>query len=188
MLDAHGLKLISTFADYAKLRDKPDAVIDSAKALGVKYVVCGWIPHDKGHFNEKNARDAIAVFNKAGERLKNSGLQLAYHPHGFEFQPYQDGTLFDLMVAGTEASSVAFELDVFWAVHGGADPVKLLDKYGSRFELMHIKDLRKEAVGNLTHWERARCRRRGGRTRPGQLARSPEGGSTGRRAALFHRR
>ena len=150
MLDARGLKLVSTFADYARLREKIDTVVADAKALGISYIVCGWIPHEKGHFNEKNARDAIALFNQAGEKLKANGLQFAYHPHGFEFQPYQGGTLFDLIVAETQPPFVSFELDVFWAVHGGADPVRLIEKYGSRFQLMHVKDLRKGAAGNLT--------------------------------------
>jgi sugar phosphate isomerase/epimerase len=118
-------------------------MVARARALGVKYVVCGWVPHEKGKFDEPRARDAIAVFNTAGEKLKTAGFRFAYHPHGFEFQPYKNGTLFDLMAAETQPAFVSFELDVFWAVHGGADPVKLLEKYGSRFELMHIKDLKK---------------------------------------------
>jgi sugar phosphate isomerase/epimerase len=149
-LASHGLKLISTFADYARLRDNPDSVIATAKPLGVQFVVCGWIPHERGHFSETNARDAIAVFNQAGEKLRAAGLHLAFHPHGYEFQPYKNGTLFDLLVTETKPGVVSYELDVFWAVHGGADPVKLLEKYGSRFELMHVKDLRKGAQGNLT--------------------------------------
>src|SRR5262249_36670679 len=133
-----------------KLRDDADGVIRDAKALGVEYVICGWIPHAKGKFSEQNARDASVVFNRAGEKLKTAGFRLAYHPHGYEFQPYHDGTLFDLLAAETRPEYVAFELDVFWAVHGGADPQKLLERYGSRFELMHLKDLKKGVTGNLT--------------------------------------
>ena len=77
-------------------------------------------------------------------------MRFAYHLHGYEFQPYEAGTLFDLMVAETKPEFVAFELDVFWAQHGGADPVQLLHRYGNRFELMHVKDLKKGVKGNLT--------------------------------------
>jgi len=58
--------------------------------------------------------------------------------------------MLDLMVSETKPEFVAFELDVFWAVHGGADPVRLLKKHGHRFELMHVKDLKKGAKGDLT--------------------------------------
>ena len=34
-------------------------------------------------------------------------------------------------------------MDVFWIVHPGQNPVTLLRKYGSRFELMHVKDMKK---------------------------------------------
>ena len=85
------------------------------------------------------------------EKLKAAGLRFAYHPHGFEFQPWKEGTLFDLMVAETKPEFVSFELDVFWAVHGGADPVKLLQRYGRRFDLMHIKDLRKGAPTGILY-------------------------------------
>ena len=110
----------------------------------------GWIPHEKGKFNEQNCREAIAMFNDAGKKLKAAGLQFAYHLHGFEFQPHGQGTLFDLMLAETKPEFVSFEMDVFWVVHGGADPVKLMQTHGRRFQLMHIKDLRKGAMGNLT--------------------------------------
>ena len=38
-----------------------------------------------------------------------------------------------------------FEMDVFWVMHPGQDPAKLLTKYGSRWALMHLKDIRKGA-------------------------------------------
>ena len=41
-------------------------------------------------------------------------------------------------------------MDILWATHGGADPVKLLNKYGSRWKLMHLKDLKKGVKGDLT--------------------------------------
>lgn len=150
LLEAREIKLVSTFADYARLKTNVDGVIASAKKLGVKYVVCGWIPHEKGKFSEQNARDAAAMFNAAAEKLKNAGLTFTFHIHGYEFQPYKDGTLFDLLVRETKPAFVSYELDVFWAAQGGANPAALLEKYGSRFKLMHVKDLRKGAAINLT--------------------------------------
>ncbi|MBI3416109.1 MAG: sugar phosphate isomerase/epimerase [Verrucomicrobia bacterium] len=150
MLDAAGLHTVSVFADYKKLRDDPASVIKTAHDFGARFVVVGWIPHEKGKFNEQNCREAIRVFNDAGKKLKAAGLRFAYHPHGYEFQPFGKGTLFDLLVAETKPEFVSFEMDVFWVAHGGADPVKLLNKYGRRFALMHVKDWRKGAVGNLT--------------------------------------
>jgi sugar phosphate isomerase/epimerase len=149
-LDKRGIKLVSSGADYARLKTDPDAAVRQAKQLGVKYVMCSWIPHEKGKFTEKNAREAIEVFNAAGAKFKEAGIVFTYHCHGYEFGPYGDGTLFDLIVKETKPDAVFFELDVFWAQQGGAEPAKLLEKYGSRFKLMHVKDLRKGAAKNLT--------------------------------------
>ena len=63
-LDKRGIKLVSSGVDYGRLKSNPDAAVEQAKKLGVKYVMCSWIPHDKGHFSEKNAREAIDVFNR----------------------------------------------------------------------------------------------------------------------------
>ncbi len=140
-LAAKGLKPISGHYSFDKFRDDPEAIAKEAKALGLQYVGCAWIPHKT--FDEKTAREAAAVFNKAGEALAKHGLKFFYHTHGYEFQPHGNGTLFDLLMAETKPQFVKYEMDVFWVVHPGADPVKLLEKYGSRFELMHVKDMRK---------------------------------------------
>jgi sugar phosphate isomerase/epimerase len=149
-LEQRGMKLVSTGSDYARLKNEPDAVVAQAKALGAKYVMCSWIPHDKGKFSEKNAREAAQVFNAAGEKFRNAGITFTYHCHGYEFQPHGEGTLFDLIVRETRPEFVSFEIDVFWAAQGGADPAKLVEKHGSRFKLMHVKDLRKGAAINST--------------------------------------
>ena len=149
-LEQRGVKLVSTGADYSRLKSDPDSAVAQAKALGAKYVMCSWIPHDKGKFSEKNAREAAQVFNAAGEKFRNAGITFTYHCHGYEFQPHGDGTLFDLIVQETKPEFVSFEIDVFWAAQGGADPAKLIRKHGSRFKLMHVKDLRKGAAINST--------------------------------------
>src|SRR5688500_8292311 len=149
-LEQRGMKLVSTGSDYARLKNDPDAVVAQAKALGAKYVMCSWIPHDKGKFSETNAREAAQVFNTAGEKFRSASITFTYHCHGYEFQPHGDGTLFDMIVQETNPDFVSFDIDVFWAAQGGADPAKLIAKHGSRFKLMHVKDLRKGAAINST--------------------------------------
>jgi sugar phosphate isomerase/epimerase len=141
-LKAKGLQPISGHFPFERLRDDVEGVARDARALGLQYVGCAWIPH-QGTFDEKAMREAIAVFNRAGEALSKQGLKFFYHTHGYEFQPHGKGTLFDLMMAETRPEFVRYQMDVFWIVHPGQDPVKLLEKYGSRFELMHVKDMRK---------------------------------------------
>ncbi len=149
-LDARGLVPVSGHFDYARFRDNPDAVASEAKALGLEYAGCAWVPH-QGDFNEKLCREVIEVFNRAGEALSKQGIKFFYHVHGYEFQPYKDGTLLDLLISETNPKYVNYQMDIFWIVFPGQDPVKLLEKYGSRWELMHLKDMKKGTpTGALT--------------------------------------
>ena len=141
-LKTRGLEAVSAHFPYEKYRDDVESIASEAVKLGLKYAGCAWIPHE-GDFNEKTCREAIAVFNKAGEALARHGIKFFYHTHGYEFQPHGQGTLFDLLMTETDAKHVSYEMDVFWIVHPGQDPVKLLEKYGKRFELMHLKDMKK---------------------------------------------
>ncbi|PYK99994.1 MAG: sugar phosphate isomerase [Verrucomicrobia bacterium] len=141
-LDARGLKPISGHFPFERYRDDVEGVARDAKALGLQYAGCAWIPH-QDPFDEKTCREAAAVFNRAGEALAKHGLKFFYHTHGYEFQPHGNGTLFDLLMSETDPKRVRYQMDVFWIVHPGQDPMRLLEKYGSRFELMHVKDMRK---------------------------------------------
>jgi sugar phosphate isomerase/epimerase len=142
-LDLHGLTAVSGHFPYDEYRTNLDGVIRDAKVLGLGYVGCAWIPHDDNKpFDEHTCREAVAVFNHAGEVLARHHLTFFYHVHGYEFQTYQDGTLLDLMMKETNPQYVHFQMDVFWIVHPGQDPVKLLQKYGKRWQLMHMKGMR----------------------------------------------
>jgi sugar phosphate isomerase/epimerase len=103
-------------------------------------VVCFWIPHDGDNFTAEDVDKAAVVFNESGKVMASNGLLLCYHPHGYEFKPYKDGTLFDYMVEKFDSPYVQFEMDVFWIKQPGQDPLALLKKYPNRFVLMHLKD------------------------------------------------
>jgi len=150
MLEQNQLKAISSHFPFERFRDDAEGIARDAKELGLSYAGCAWIPHE-GAFDEKECQNAAAVFNKAGAVLAKAGVQLFYHVHGFEFQPYAQGTLLDLLMSETNPKHVAYQMDVFWIVFPGQDPVKLLQKYKGRWVLMHLKDLKKGvATGSLS--------------------------------------
>lgn len=151
LLVKHDLDVVSVGAGFEDLESDLDKVIENAKAFGATYVMCAWVPHDDNKWELEETKYAIEVFNKAGKVLKKNGLTLAYHAHGYEFRPYKNGTLFDYMAKN--ATDFSFELDVFWAQHGGADPLALMKKYPKKFVLLHLKDMQKDIVGNNTGHE-----------------------------------
>jgi len=127
LLNTNGLTPVSGHFPFDRYRDDVEGVAREAKALGLLYTGCAWIPHE-GDFDEKECRDAIAVFNRAGEALAKHGLKFFYHCHGYEFRPHGVGTFMDLLIKETNPKSVRFEMDVFWVAHPGQDPVNGLEK------------------------------------------------------------
>ena len=150
MLDERGIKCSSYGVSYDALVNSTDEVGLNAKILGASFVRIAWIPHE-GEFTVDDAKKAAKDFNKAGKILKNKyGITFCYHNHGYEFVSYKDGTLFDYLMQHTKPEYVSYEMDILWTFFPGADPAELLRKYGSRFKLMHLKDLKKGVQGDFS--------------------------------------
>lgn len=150
MLDDRGMHCSSFGVGYPDLTTKTLEVGANARTLGARFVRVAGIPH-KGTFTPENAQKAVEDFNRTGKILKDKfGITFCYHNHGFEFEPYQGGTLFDFIIQNTDPRFVSFEIDILWTFFPGVDPTALINKYNKRFKLLHLKDLRKGVVGNLS--------------------------------------
>jgi sugar phosphate isomerase/epimerase len=152
LVKENGLKIVATGASFERLqyKDSLQKVIAAAKDLGAQYVVCYWIPHDGDNFTYADMKKGVEVFNEAGKTLKENGLTLSYHAHGYEFREYKEGkgTLFEYMMDNTKPEYVTFQMDVFWIKNPGQDPVALLKKYPTRWKSLHLKDRR---IGTLNN-------------------------------------
>lgn len=144
LLKENGLKIVATGGTFERIQNKDSiqTVIANAKDLGAQYVICYWIPHDGDNFTYADMKKAVEVFNTAGKTLKENGLTLCYHPHGYEFREYKEGkgTLFEYMMDNTNPEYVSYQMDVFWIKNPGQDPVALLKKYPTRWKSLHLKD------------------------------------------------
>lgn len=142
MLAENELSVVSVGAGYEDLANNPQSVVDNAKAFGAKFVMCAWIPHPENTFTIEQVKAAAEVFNNAGKLMQENGISFNYHVHGYEFRPYEDGTLFDHLAEITDPKYVNFQIDVFWAKQGGQDPIELMKKYPQRVTMLHLKDRR----------------------------------------------
>ncbi len=150
LCEERGISIPSTGASFEELQKEPEGVAEKARILGAKYVMCAWIPHETGQFSLEDAKKGVRVFNNAGKILKEHGLTLCYHAHGYEFWPHGKGTLLDYIIQNTNPEYVGFQMDVFWIHFGGGNTVKLLKKYGDRWKLMHLKDMQHGIPKDLT--------------------------------------
>jgi sugar phosphate isomerase/epimerase len=145
-LDTAGLRCPSAHMGFERLRDDLSGALTEAKALGAKGVVCPWIPHTGNDFTRDDAVKAAEAFNRFGKAAQDAGLTFGYHCHGYDFVPSAEGTLFDTIAGIADPKLVSFQVDVFHAYHGGADPAQLIAKHGGRVKSLHLKDLKKGVV------------------------------------------
>ena len=115
-LAMRGLKPISAHFQYEALSKDLAKCVTEAKALGLKYVACPWIPHVPAMFGMESTEKAAADFNKWGDAFAKEGITFTYHNHGYEFKPITGGadkTFLDALMEKTNPKFVAFEMDVF---------------------------------------------------------------------------
>jgi sugar phosphate isomerase/epimerase len=135
------LKAVASHVDWKGLRDDPDAMIAQTRALGARYMVLAWLPPEERQ-TLAQWRWWIAHMNHVAAKARASGLRFAYHAHDFEYHAIDGVRPIDLMLADTDARTVQFEIDIYWTVKGGDDPIALVGKYPGRFPLAHLKDMR----------------------------------------------
>ncbi|HEY7236480.1 MAG TPA: sugar phosphate isomerase/epimerase [Gemmatimonadaceae bacterium] len=124
--------------------------VADAKTAGHHYVTVAWTPEEKRQGPDAYKRVADD-FNKAGSEAKKAGLQFAYHNHDYELAASPSGgegaLPLDILFEHTDPALVTFEMDLYWMVHGGADPLAYMKKYPGRVSMVHVKD----AMGDPAH-------------------------------------
>ena len=114
-----------------------DTAIQAHKDAGMEYLVVAWIPTPE---SIEDLQAYCDYFNEIGEKANAAGLKFGYHNHAFEFEEIDGNIMYDYMIENTDPSNVFYQMDVYWVVQGGHDPVDYFNKYPGRFELLHIKD------------------------------------------------
>jgi len=138
-LDANHLSAPSAHIDLPASNDAWSKTLDTASAMGHQWVVVPSLDASVGRSLDGWQKMAER-FNGLGTRAQERGLRFAFHNHAAEFTPVGDGTGLDVLISQTDPKLVDFEMDIYWVVKGGADPIALIDKYPHRFPLMHVKD------------------------------------------------
>jgi len=118
------------------------AVVD-AKAIGQEYMVVPYINAPE-RTSIDNYKSICAALNKAGEVCNKHGVRFGYHNHDFEFIKLEDQIPYDVMLKELDPKNVGMEMDLFWVVYAGYDPLAYFAKYPGRFEQWHVKDMDKD--------------------------------------------
>lgn len=145
LLDQAGLMASGSHVSLKDLRENVPGIIETARIVGYRYVGVAWLkPQGAGAdqgIGPAEIDAAIAAYRSACPALKAAGLRVMYHLHGYEFRADGTGTLLDRLLAGLDPACVELQMDVFWVLKAGVDPVALLEKLGGRVKLLHVKDM-----------------------------------------------
>lgn len=137
-----GMKVTSGHYGIDLVRKGWEQAVADAKAIGQKYMVVPYLTE-----NERKSIDdykrICGELNKAGEICNKNGIRFGYHNHAFEFQTLDGQIPYDLMLAELDPKNVSMEMDIFWVVNAGQDPLKYFEKHPGRFEQWHVKDMDK---------------------------------------------
>lgn len=156
ILADNGLSSPSMHTDLDTLRYNMGPLAEAANTIGATYVTLPGIPDDE-RTNLDAYKKMAADFNKIGESAKKHGVRFAYHNHGYGFSPMEGEIPTIMLFKQTDPSLVYLQMDLFWTVAGGADPIKLFNDFKGRYKLMHVKDMKSHARfsgdgGNVQQW------------------------------------
>jgi sugar phosphate isomerase/epimerase len=149
-----GLKLISSHAPFGRLADKSvkesidvfapkwKATVETSNQLGLKYLTIAWIEEPLRNSLDECKRSIEAII-KMSEYAAQQGVTFTYHNHAFEFTDYDGKNMYDLFLQESDPKHLNFEMDLYWVVYAGKDPLRYFEKYPKRFFQWHVKDMSK---------------------------------------------
>jgi sugar phosphate isomerase/epimerase len=140
LMDDLGMKIVSSHCDINKDFERKAA---EAAEIGMNYLLC---PHLGAQKKIDDFKKFAETFNQCGETCKKNGIKFGYHNHDYGFVPLDGQMPQDVLMQNTDKNLVDFEMDIYWVVTAGQDPIAWIDKYPGRFKLCHIKDRKKDAA------------------------------------------
>lgn len=141
ILDRHGLRARSSHSSMQDIRRNWARTLDDAATLGQTYIVNPWI--DESERTIAGYTKAAREMTTAAEAARKHDLGFAYHNHEFEFARIDGKLPYDILLAESDPHLVKMELDIFWILKGGQDPLAYFSRHAGRFPMIHAKDMTK---------------------------------------------
>ena len=140
LLARNGLRAPSSHIPVAELNgDRWKKTLDDAKTIGHEYLTIPWLG-DAQRGSIEDWKRTASLFNTRAFDAKGAGLKFAYHNHDFEFRTLGGVVPMDVLIAETDPTLVSFEMDLYWVVRAGRDPIEYLSRFPNRFSMFHAKD------------------------------------------------
>lgn len=135
-LAAAGLAVPTAHAHFIEVDPLP--VFAAARDLGIETVIEPQVPAGRWK-TASDVAEIAAQLNDAARIAADYGVRVGYHNHAHELTIIDGTPALELLAAGLD-DEVTLELDVYWVVVGGQDPIALLRTLGERVIALHVKD------------------------------------------------
>lgn len=120
--------------------DNAKKMAEDHAILGVKYCVQPWVV-EEARKTIANYQKMVGDWNQVGKIMKDQGIQFGYHNHNFEFDTIEGKVpYFDVYMKEMDKDLITMEIDLFWTIKAGHNPVDIFNKYPGRFQIFHVKD------------------------------------------------
>lgn len=93
--------------------------------------------------------ERMAYLNRMDKVAKESGIRLLYHTHPIEFVYVNNKLIIDYIVENT---NLGIELDTYWAMRAGENPIDMIKHLGNRIVFVHQKDFPKNCRQPMNIW------------------------------------
>src|SRR5262249_17626049 len=139
MLKANGLTAPACHVGVDVIEKTPDKLFEESRIVGHEWITVPSLPSGPKSTADDWKRIADQ-FNKAATRVKSAGFKFAFHNHNAELKSLGNITGLDVLIGATDPALVSYEMDIYWVVNGGGDPLAFLQRYPNRFKMLHVKD------------------------------------------------
>jgi sugar phosphate isomerase/epimerase len=145
--EARGLRFSSSHVSLAALRERPQAIIDACKLLGLQQLFMPSVLPEQRNANAEFWRALGGELGTLSQQFADAGIRLGYHNHSWELKPKEGTTTaLELIFAESEGTPLAWQADVAWLIRGGAEPASWLRRYRDRLISAHVKDIAPEGT------------------------------------------
>jgi sugar phosphate isomerase/epimerase len=141
MLNDSGLRPLSVHYTDEQLKTQLEKSIADARECGITYIGLASLDEQDRKSLDAIKRDA-EWFNHLGEAVNKAGGHFFYHGHNFDYANVGGVIEYDELLRRTDPKLANFQLDCFWCVRAGKDPVDYFNRFPGRFIQLHIKDLK----------------------------------------------
>ncbi len=139
LLEQYGLKAVSSHVAVSLIMEDMFGVISYHQKIGCPYIAVPYL-EERDRPGSERFSGMVRLIGTFGRLCRETGIQLLYHNHDFEFVPLSGQYALDFLYGVLPPDILQAEIDTCWVKYSGIDPAGYVRKYAGRCPVLHLKD------------------------------------------------